>query len=71
MTVDHKEMIIQTIRLYFIRTLCHLGNGYFGLYSGDVHSDEDNRMKIYYYDEVENKLVLKREENLDTVEIGE
>ncbi|MDM5317465.1 hypothetical protein QUF49_15750 [Fictibacillus sp. b24] len=55
----------------FNKNLVPLGNGYFGLYSGNTESDEDNRMNIYYYDEKENKLVLKKEQNLDTVEIAE
>ncbi|MQR97248.1 hypothetical protein [Fictibacillus phosphorivorans] len=48
-----------------------LGNGYFGLYSKLDETDSDHEMKIYYYDEKENKLVLKKEEDLDTVEISE
>ncbi|ANC76185.1 hypothetical protein ABE65_004910 [Fictibacillus phosphorivorans] len=51
--------------------LVPLGNGYFGLYSNLDETDSDPEMKIYYYDEKENKLVLKKEEDLDTVEISE
>ncbi|MBH0162328.1 hypothetical protein [Fictibacillus sp. 26RED30] len=51
--------------------LVPLGNGYFGLYSNFEETGSEHGMKIYYYDEKENKLVLKKEEDLDTVEISE
>ena len=50
------------------KNLVPLGNGYFGLYSGDRQSEQDNKMKVYYYNDKENKMVLKQDVNLDTVE---
>lgn len=55
----------------FENNLVPLGNGYFGLYSNFEETDSEHGMRIYYYDEKENKLVLKKEEDLDTVEISE
>ncbi len=69
--VNHNDDEYSNSSTRFHKNLVPLGNGYFGLYSGNTESDEDNRMNIYYYDEKENKLVLKREQNLDTVELGE
>jgi hypothetical protein len=66
-TVDHTEDAIYEPPSYH-KNLVPLGNGYFGLYSGDKEDDQDNRMKVYFYDEKANKLVLKQDTNLDTVE---
>ncbi|MGD6963616.1 hypothetical protein ACQCVB_15495 [Fictibacillus phosphorivorans] len=68
-TIDHNEENSESTTEYH-KNLVPLGNGYFGLYSGDVQFDGDNRIKIYYYDEKENKLIQKAEENLDTVEVA-
>jgi hypothetical protein len=66
-TVDHSDEQFFEAPTYH-KNLVPLGNGYFGLYSGDRQSEDDNKMKIYYYNDKENKLVLKKDVNLDTVE---
>ncbi|WNB91204.1 hypothetical protein [Bacillus sp. NEB1478] len=66
-TVDHIDEQMTGIPTYH-KNLVPLGNGYFGLYSGDRQSEQDNKMKVYYYNDKENKMVLKQDVNLGTVE---
>lgn len=70
-TVDHNYEDIHYQGSEFHKNLVPLGNGYFGLFSGDTELKEDNEMKVYFYNEKENKMVLKREVNLDTVQLAE
>lgn len=70
-TVDHNYDDMSYQGSQFHKNLVPLGNGYFGLFIGDTELVEDNQMKIYFYDEKQNKMVLKREVNLDTVELAE
>jgi hypothetical protein len=69
-TVDHSNDQMNDVSSYH-KNLVPLGNGYFGLFSGDTEAEEDNKMKVYFYNEKENKMVLKNDVNLDTVEIEE
>ncbi|MCM3733380.1 hypothetical protein M3196_17145 [Fictibacillus nanhaiensis] len=69
-TVDHNYDDMSVSGNTYHKNLVPLGNGYFGLYTGDRELKDDNQMKVYFYDEKENKMVLKREVNLDTVELG-
>jgi hypothetical protein len=68
-TVDHNYDDMSYNENTYHKNLVPLGNGYFGLFSGDRESFEDNQMKVYFYDEKENKMVLKREVDLDMVEM--
>ncbi|WP_137790316.1 hypothetical protein [Bacillus sp. E(2018)] len=69
--VEEENEDYSTITSNFENNLVPLGNGYFGLYSNLDETDANQVMKIYYYDEKVNKLVLKKEEDLNTVEISE
>lgn len=69
-TVDHNYDDMSYQESKFHKNLVPLGNGYFGLFSGDTELVDDNQMKIYFYDEKQNKMVLMREVNLDTVELA-
>jgi hypothetical protein len=68
-TVDHNYEEMSYSGNTFHKNLVPLGNGYFGLFSGDMESFENNQMKVYFYDEKENKMVLKSEVNLNSVEM--
>ncbi|MFD1356658.1 hypothetical protein ACFQ4X_02010 [Fictibacillus halophilus] len=70
-TVDHNYDDMSYQESKFHKNLVPLGNGYFGLFSGDTEQVEDNQMKVYFYNEKENKMVLMRDVNLDTVELTE
>jgi hypothetical protein len=65
-TVDHNNGDMPS---KYHKNLVPLGNGYFGLFTGDAELKDDNEMKVYFYDEKQNKMVLIREVNLDTVEL--
>jgi hypothetical protein len=69
-TVDHNYDDISSSGNTYHKNLVPLGNGYFGLYTGDKELKDDNQMKVYFYDEKENKMLLKREVNLDIVELA-
>ncbi|MCM3719047.1 hypothetical protein [Fictibacillus phosphorivorans] len=69
-TVDH-NLNDMSNQAEFHKNLVPLGNGYFGLLTGDMELMDDNQMKIFFYDEKQNKMVLKREVDLDTVELAE
>jgi hypothetical protein len=69
-TVDHNYDDMSYQGNKFHKNLVPLGNGYFGLFNGDTDSVEDNEMKVYFYDQKENNMVLMREVNLDTVELA-
>ncbi|ANX11367.1 hypothetical protein ABE41_005060 [Fictibacillus arsenicus] len=69
-TVDHNYDDMSYQGSKFHKNLVPLGNGYFGLFSGDTELKDDNEMKVYFYDEKENKMMLMREVNLDTVELA-
>lgn len=69
-TVDHNYDEFFTNMTNYHKNLVPLGNGYFGLYNGDAQFVEGNQMKIYFYDEKANKLILKSEVNLETVELA-
>jgi ribosome biogenesis protein Nip4 len=71
-TVDHLDSTPSNSSVTtFQKNLVPLGNGYFGLFTGDREMESDNQMKVYYYDAKENKLVLMKDLNLDTVEMAE
>jgi hypothetical protein len=66
-TVDHNAN--ESVSSQYQKNLVPLGNGYFGLLTSESQWAEGNKMKVYFYDAKENKMVLKSEEDLETVEM--
>lgn len=66
--VDNLNGTEQIFPHFSYSNMVDLGDGNFGVLTGDATSSGSEMVKVYYYDKKENKIIFKTEASLDELQ---
>jgi len=66
--VDNLNDSQQTFPEFSYSNMVDLGDGSFGVLTGDATSSGSEMVKVYYYDKGKNKIIFKTEASLDELQ---